>query len=155
MVSINEEAPLVAKVRIEIDADPAVVWDIISDIEAWPQWNPDVKNASLQGELKAGTQFQWKAGPGKITSVLQNVEPPHILAWTGKTMGINAIDVFKIDFIDGKTIVKEEESWEGLISRVMSGKMQKMLEDSLKSGLKSLKKEAERLSSIKYKYYKI
>jgi len=143
MVSINEDAPVVAKVQIEIEADLDTVWNIMANIEAWPNWNPDVKDAVLHGDLKPGTHFQWKAGPGKITSVLQNVEPPHLLAWTGKTMGINAIDIFKFEFVDGKTIVKEEESWEGLLSRAMHGRFQKMLEESLEAGLKYLKAEAE------------
>jgi len=143
MVSINEDAPVVAKVQIEIEADIDTVWNIMANIEAWPNWNPDVKDAVLHGDLKPGTHFQWKSGPGKITSVLQNVEPPHLLAWTGKTMGINAIDIFKFEFVDGKTIVKEEESWEGLLSRAMHGRFQKMLEESLEAGLKYLKAEAE------------
>ena len=142
-MSINEDAPVMAKVQIEIEADIDTVWNIMANIEAWPNWNPDVKDAVLHGDLKPGTHFQWKAGPGKITSVLQNVEPPHLLAWTGKTMGINAIDIFKFEFVDGKTIVKEEESWEGLLSRAMHGRFQKMLEESLEAGLKYLKAEAE------------
>ena len=143
MVSINEDAPVMAKVQIEIEADIDTVWNIMANVEAWPNWNPDVKDAVLHGDLKPGTHFQWKAGPGKITSVMQNVEPPHLLAWTGKTMGINAIDIFKFEFVDGKTIVKEEESWEGLLSHAMHGRFQKMLEESLEAGLKYLKAEAE------------
>lgn len=149
MVSINENAPIIAKVKIEIEADPETVWNILTNIDAWPKWNSDVKEATLQGDLKSGTQFKWKAGLGKITSVLQNVEPPHLIAWTGKTMGINAIDVYKINPLNGKTIVKEEESWEGLISRVMHGRMQEILDNSLKSGLESLKAEAERVTVAK------
>lgn len=145
MVSVNEEAPVLAKVEIEIEADLDTVWNIMADIESWPNWNPDVKDVVLHGDLKPGTHFQWKAGPGKITSVLQNVEPPHLLAWTGKTMGVNAIDVFKFEFVNGKTIVKEEESWEGLLSRALHGRLQKMLEESLEAGLKYLKAEAESL----------
>jgi len=145
MVKVNEDAPVLAKVEIEIEADLDTVWNIMADIQSWPNWNPDVKDVVLHGDLKPGTHFQWKAGPGKITSVLQNVEPPHLLAWTGKTMGVNAIDVFKFEFVNGKTIVKEEESWEGLLSRVIHGKLQKMLEESLESGLKYLKAEAESL----------
>lgn len=144
MVSVNEEAPVLARAEIEIDADPGTVWDIMADIEDWPRWNPDVKSTILRGELKSGTSFHWKAGPGKITSVLQDVERPHLLAWVGKTMGVNAIHVFKIEDKDGKTIVKTEESWEGLLSRAMHGKMQEMLEKSIESGLEYLKAEAEK-----------
>ncbi|BDZ70432.1 SRPBCC family protein [Methanobacterium petrolearium] len=148
MVSVNEEAPVLARAKIEIDAEPDTVWAIMADIEAWPRWNPDVKDVSLQGELKPGTQFQWKAGPGTITSLLQNVEPPHLLAWTGKIMGINAIHVWKIDVVDFKTIVETEESWEGLVSSAMLDRLQEMLESSLNSGLKYLKAESERISSF-------
>jgi hypothetical protein len=143
MFSVNEEAPVLARAKIQIDADPGTVWDIMADIEAWPRWNPDVKSTVLRGDLKSGTQFHWKAGLGNITSVLQDVERPYLLAWMGKTMGINAIHVWKIEEIDGKTTVETEESWEGLLSRAMHGRMQKMLEDSLKSGLEYLKVEAE------------
>ncbi|WP_321423319.1 SRPBCC family protein [uncultured Methanobacterium sp.] len=143
MVNINEEAPVLAKAEIEINAHPDKVWDIITDIESWPQWNPDIKEVTLHGDLKPGTHFQWKAGPGKISSVLQNVEPPTLIAWTGKTMGINAIHVWKIETIDGKTLARSEESWDGLLSRAMHGRLQKMLEESLQAGLKYLKAEAE------------
>jgi len=148
MVSINKEAPVLARAEIEIEADQETVWNILVDVEAWPNWNPDVKLCLAHGELEAGTQFQWKAGLGNMTSVLQNVEPPHLLAWTGKMMGLNAIHVCEIDFKDGKTIVKTEESWEGLVSSEMHDRMQENLEMLLQSCLKHLKAEVKRLSSL-------
>lgn len=147
MVSVNEKAPVLAEAKIEIDADPDTVWDIMADVEAWPNWNPDVKLCLAHGELKPGTQFQWKTGLGNISSVLQNVEPPYNLAWTGKIMGVNAIHVCKIESVDGKTIVQTEESWEGMISSDMHDKMQETLERLLQSCLKYLKAEVERVSS--------
>ncbi len=146
MVEVNEKAPVLAKAQIEIVATPETVWNIMADIEAWPSWNPDVKKACLKGELEEGTQFQWKTKVGKITSLLQKVEPPHLLAWTGRIMGINAIHVWRIESKDGKTVVVTEESWEGALSRVMSGRMQTMLEESINSGLQYLKSESERVS---------
>lgn len=149
MVSINEKAPILAKTRIEIEATPEIIWNIMADIEAWPNWNSKVKKACLKGELKEGTQFVWKAEPGKITSLIQNVEPPHILSWTGRVMGINSVHVWKIEVKDSKTVVESEESWEGMLSSDMRELMQKMLEDSLNYGLKNLKIEAERVSALK------
>ncbi|HMK53404.1 MAG TPA: SRPBCC family protein [Methanobacteriaceae archaeon] len=148
MFEINENAPVIAKEKTEINAAPEIVWNIMANIEAWPKWNPDVKKACLKGELEEGTQFQWKTGVGKITSLLQQVEPPHILAWTGRIMGINAIHIWKIEPVDGKTMVKTEESWEGALSRIMKGRMQKMLQESLNSGLEYLKTEAERVAAL-------
>jgi len=66
----------VASDQIEVNADPDVVWDVISSIEAWPSWNPAIKAASLNGPLDEGTAFQWKAGTGTISSVLRQVERP-------------------------------------------------------------------------------
>jgi len=147
MVSVNEEAPVLAKAKIEIDADPDTVWDVMADIESWPNWNPDVKLCLAHGELKAGTQFQWKAGLGNISSVLQTVKPPHLLAWTGKMMGLNAIHVCEIESIEGTTMVKTAESWEGMVSSEMHDKMQETLEELLQSCLHHLKAEVERTSS--------
>ncbi len=143
MVSVNEKAPVIARAEIEINADSNVVWDIMADIEDWPRWNPDVNNINLRGELKPSISFQWKAGLGEITSVLQDVEKPHTLTWIGKIMGINAIHTCKIQEKKGNTLVITEESWEGMISSGMHDKMQEMLEDSLKSCLEYLKVEAE------------
>ncbi|MEG3225216.1 MAG: polyketide cyclase [Methanobacteriales archaeon Met13] len=148
MFKIKESAPVVARGEIEVNATPETVWAIMADIEAWPSWNPDVKKSCLKGELEEGTQFQWKTGVGKITSLLQQVEPPNILAWTGRIMGINAIHIWKIELIDGKTVVETEESWEGGLSKIMKGRMQKMLQKSLDSGLGYLKSEAERISAL-------
>lgn len=147
MVSVNEEAPVVARAQIEIDAEAGTVWDVMADIEDWPRWNPDVKLCSLHGKLESGTQFQWKTELGNITSVLQNVEPPYHLTWTGKIMGVNAIHVCKIASVEGKTIVQTYESWEGMVSSNMHDKMQETLEELLQSCLKYLKEETERTSS--------
>ncbi|NYB51072.1 MAG: SRPBCC family protein [Methanobacteriaceae archaeon] len=144
MISVNEEAPVLARAEIDIDADPGTVWDIMADIENWPQWNPDVKSTALRGELKPSTQFHWITSLGEITSVLQDVERPHLLTWMGKTMGINAIHIFKIEEKDGKTIAMVEESWDGLISSSMHDRMEEMLKESLISVLKCLKKESEK-----------
>lgn len=145
MVSVNEDAPVMAKAEIEIEADPVTVWKVITDIESWPDWNPDVESAIIHGELEKGTQFQWKSGPWRITSILQEVDPPHQIAWTGKTMGVNAIHVWRLEDKNNITLAQSEESWDGLVSRDMHDRMQEMLESSLKSVLKYLKDEVESL----------
>ena len=92
-MEINTDAPAVARGEIEVAAPPEVVWAVLTDIAAWPSWNPDVKSAALDGPLAAGTQFRWKAGPGTITSTLQSVEAPRRIEWTGTTFGIKAVHV--------------------------------------------------------------
>lgn len=39
---------------LETPASPAEVWRVWSDIDRWPEWNPDMKEARLDGPLKLG-----------------------------------------------------------------------------------------------------
>jgi uncharacterized protein YndB with AHSA1/START domain len=148
MMTINERAPVAAAGEIEVAADPEVVWDVMAAIDRWPSWNPDVTRASLDGELAEGTRFRWKAGPGTITSTLRRVERPRLLAWTGKTLGVDAIQVWRLEARGANTFVRTEESWEGLMARILRGPMQKMLQDAIDAGLRHLKAEAERRSAV-------
>ena len=143
-MSINERAPVVASSEVEIGANPDLVWDVLTAIDRWPTWNPDVKAASLDGPLAEGTVFRWKAGPGTITSTLLRVEPPQLIAWRGKTLGISAVHVYQVQPRDGRTLVRSEESWEGLLVRVFRGRMRRSLQQSLDAGLRHLRTEAER-----------
>lgn len=149
MFKVNENAPVLARGEIKIKADREAVWKIMADIEAWPTWNLEVKSASIQGELVEGTRFRWKAGPGTITSTLQKVVPPQFLAWTGNTLGIKAVHVWKLESLDSGTLVNTEESWDGLLVRILRGRMQQMLENSINAGLEYLKAEAEEKAEAK------
>lgn len=141
---INDEAPVFASSEAEVSASLGLVWEVLTTIEQWPTWNPDVKSVSMSGRLTNGTQFRWKAGPATITSTLQHVEAPRRIAWTGTSFGIEAIHVYALEARDGVTLVRTEESYDGLVARIFRGRLQKSLEGSLESGLEHLKAEAER-----------
>jgi uncharacterized protein YndB with AHSA1/START domain len=143
-VDVNRNAPVVAADEIEIAASPGAVWDVLTDLESWPRWNPDVKSMSLDGGLEKGSVFRWRAGPGTITSTIQDVQPPTRIAWTGSTFGIKAKHVYRLEPRGDATHVQTEESYEGLVARLLRGSLQKTLEKGLSDGLRSLKAEAER-----------
>jgi hypothetical protein len=109
-----------------------------------PEWNEDVSWASFEGEVEPGAQFIWKAGPGKIRSTLQYVERPRLVVWKGKTIGIKAVHLWRIEPPDGGTVVTTEESWEGFVARLFHGWIQQMLQRSIDAGLVYLRGEAER-----------
>ena len=141
---INESAPIKGASETEIDAAPELVWDVLTAVEGWPSWNQDVKSVSVDEPVREGTTFRWKAGPGTITSTVRSVEVPRRIAWTGKTFGIKAVHVYRLEPRAGKTFVRTEESYEGLVARVFRGQFQKTLDKALEDGLASLKNEAER-----------
>jgi hypothetical protein len=140
---INREAPVVGTSEIEIDAPAQTVWDVLTAIDRWPTWNPDVKSVSMEGPVAPGSVFRWKAGPGTITSTIQRVEPPRLIAWTGRTFGIKAIHFYRLETRDGRTFVRTEESYDGIVARLLRGSLQKTLDTALADGLRYLESEAE------------
>jgi uncharacterized protein YndB with AHSA1/START domain len=144
MMEINRNAPATADGELRIDADPATVFDVISGIDRWPSWNPDVKSVRVEGPVQPGTVFRWKAGPSSLTSTLRVVDPPREIAWTGTTMGIKAVHVFRFQASDGGTLARSEESWEGLIARLLKGYSRRTLDKGIRGVLAHLKTEAER-----------
>jgi uncharacterized protein YndB with AHSA1/START domain len=143
-MEINRNAPATAAGELRIHADPQTVFAVISAIDQWPSWNADVKSVELQGPVQPGTGFRWKSGPSTLTSTLQVVDPPHEIAWTGTTMGIKAVHVFRFQASDGGTLAHSEESWEGLLARLLNGYSHKTLDKGIRSILGHLKTEAER-----------
>jgi hypothetical protein len=143
-MEINRNAPATADGELQIHADLPTVFAVISAIDRWPSWNPDVKSVELRGPVQPGTVFRWKAGPSSLTSTLQVVDPPREIAWTGTTMGIRAVHVFRFRASDGGTMARSEESWEGLIASLFKGYSRKTLDKGIRSVLSHLKTEAER-----------
>jgi uncharacterized protein YndB with AHSA1/START domain len=109
-MDINRAAPATAAGETLIDADPQTVFSAIAEIDERPSWNADVKSAKLEGPVRPGTVFRWRSGPSRLVSTLRVVDPPNEIAWTGKTMGIEAIHVFRFEPKDGGTLARSEES---------------------------------------------
>lgn len=143
----SREAPVFAESEVEIAAVPDAVWEVLTDFERWPSWNPDVKSLSLNGAVTPGTQFRWKAGGASITSTLERVERPHLVAWRGRTFGASAIHVYRLEGKDGATLVHTEESFDGPLTRLLRGRLQRSLQKSLDTGLEHLKREVERTAA--------
>ena len=146
-MEIADDAPVRARREVQIAAPVDVVWDVLSDIDAWPRWNAEVQSATVAGAVAPGTEFRWKAGPGTIQSRIERAERPRLLAWTGRTFGLSAIHVWRLEPRAGGTHVTTEESMEGLPARVLRGMVQKNLDKSLDAWLRGLQTEAERRSS--------
>jgi hypothetical protein len=141
--AIDDGAPVFSFAEAEIDAPIETVWKILTAIEQWPTWNPDVKFVSLDGPPVERATFRWKAGPSTITSTVIRLDRPRLIAWTGKTLGIRAIHVWRLEPHDVRTLVRTEESYEGLIARVLRRPLQKLLDRTLADVVRHLKVEAE------------
>ena len=142
-MDVKRDAPVLAAGEIEIASEPEAVWDVLTDFAAWPSWNPVVKSMAFEGGLAEGAEFRWKAGPGTITSTIRRVERPLLIGWTGKTLGMSAVHVYRLERRDGGTLVTTEESFDGPIARLARRPLRRMLAASLEGGLRALKTRVE------------
>ncbi len=143
-MDIEPDAPVQATRSVPIAAAPSLVWAVLADIPSWPTWNTDVRDVSVPDGVRPGATFTWRSGAARISSTFAVVEPERELSWTGRTLGIHAVHVYRLEpWPDSTTTVVLEESWTGLPARLLRRKCQAMLDDALDSGLTRLKSAVE------------
>ncbi|HVZ26357.1 MAG TPA: SRPBCC family protein [Sediminibacterium sp.] len=144
MKPINQQAPLKCNESIAIHASPEKVWQVLTHINDWPQWQTGIARANIQGALIPGTGFTWKSGGAKIQSVLHTVEPFSFFGWEGKTMGLYAIHNWTFHEQNGLTIVTVEESMDGFLAVLFRKAFQASLEKGTLLWLRLLKQACEK-----------
>jgi uncharacterized protein YndB with AHSA1/START domain len=143
-MKIDSNAPLSAKKEIEIIAPVEKVWALLTGIDDWPRWQPDVTRAGLRGDLTSGVDFEWNAKGVNITSTIKQIVPRQIIGWTGKSIGMKAIHLWKFEPKGGSTHVTTEESLSGWLPGLIRVFDPAFLDKSLTGSLLTLKHEAEK-----------
>lgn len=143
VMEINLKAPVIAQHQITINAASETIWQILTDINQWAAWNPNISEARLEEALKPGSTFRWKSGGTAIVSTLQEIEPQRRMSWTGQVIGTRAIHTWMLEPQGESVLLRTEESFEGWLVVLTKGMMQKMLDTSLQEWLERLKQRAE------------
>jgi hypothetical protein len=143
-MTINQEAPVVQKKDIIINATPEKVWHILTNVQSWGEWNKRIEQPKSQGKLRKGSIFTWKTNGNKIKSKIHTYTPNKTLGWQGKAFGASAIHNWYLVPTENRTIVRAEESMEGWIINLMKKRMNKKLAEDMKYWLEQLKIESEK-----------
>ena len=67
---IDRDAPVIAHHEIDIAAALDTVWNLHTDVDAWPAWNPEVTAAELDGAFAPGNSFTWTSHDFTVTSTI-------------------------------------------------------------------------------------
>jgi uncharacterized protein YndB with AHSA1/START domain len=93
---IDLNAPVVLAAEIHIEAPKEVVWDVLTDVQAWPKWHPGVRSVVAERSPGLEMTFRWRPGPYQIVSTVQEFEPQKRIGWTGRSPGVAARHVWTI-----------------------------------------------------------
>ncbi|MFE0508665.1 SRPBCC family protein [Streptomyces sp. NPDC058964] len=143
MVTVDESAPVVVRLSTVIHAPLATVWELHTDIAAWPTWNADVEQAGLDGPLMPGNSFGWRTHGLDISSTVRELVPGERIVWGGPAAGITGIHVWTFEQHGDDVIVRTEESWSGAPVDAAADDLGKALHASLDNWLQHLKSRAE------------
>ncbi len=110
------------RTEIEIDAPARRVWDVLTDFESLPEWNPFMQRAS--GELTPGAtlEIHLKLPDGMGMTFKPRVlvaEPGRELRWVGSTLFPGIFDgehIFEIEPVDGGSCrLVQREQFSGVL----------------------------------------
>ena len=138
---INENASIKDQHSIIINAPIERVWNIVSNVAAWPEWNGEIKNLKISEPPVEGTKFDWKIGRMNLSSQIQLMEKPGVIAFTGKSTLVKRIYVWSFETDDKQTIASLSTSLQGWFTVWVEN--HRSVYNELLSWLELLKQKAE------------
>lgn len=139
-IDADSTAKCYSTAEIRINSSKPHVFEILSDINNWPQWQSSVTKAGINGKSEVGKKFKWKAGGLNIKSKLHTVNANSEIGWTGKIWWIKAVHNWYLNEENGQTKVIVKESLKGPGSSMML----KSLKEGMQKNLRELKAQAEK-----------
>lgn len=118
-----------------IDADPATVWEVLADVERWPQWTASMRRVELldPGPLAVGNRVRIKQ-PRVPTTVwrVSELVPGRSFTWTAAGPGVRSTGSHTVVASDGGaevTLVFRQEGPVGeLLGRLVRGLIRRYVE---------------------------
>ncbi len=142
-IRINQSAPVLARAEITVNAPVETVWEVLTAIDEWPEWQKEVTAAKLNGELREGVTFDWTAGGLNFESGIHTIQIYKAFGWTGTTFGASAIHNWIFMEENTTTTIKVEESLQGVFPRLFRSYFQESLEEGILNNLMEIKIAAE------------
>jgi hypothetical protein len=139
------------RAEVEIDAPPARVWEVLSHFDAFPEWNPFIRQIS--GSPREGEKLEVRIEPpgGRgmtFKPTVLNAEPSRELRWLGHLLLPRLFDgehTLRIKPLDGgvRSRFIQSEEFRGILVPLFGGGLDKT-EEGFRQMNTALKERAER-----------
>lgn len=134
------------KTQINIQASKEHVWNILTDFENYPSWNPFI--VSIKGEMIEGQTIEVKLTDMNFKPTLLAYKENKEMRWIGKLMFKGVFDgehSFQIiDNNNGTVTFKHEEIFNGFLVGLFAKKLDKDTRSGFESMNVKLKEQAEK-----------
>jgi len=137
---------------VEIDAPRAKVWDVLTNIDAYPEWNPYV--LGVESTLEVGDPVTLTVKQGDETmdvpEVMHTNDGKSVLAWTfagmpGWAMGATRYQILT-PLDDNRTRYDTHESFRGLAAPFIMLTQRDNIQHGFRAMADALKQRAEALA---------
>jgi len=140
---IDAGAPVRAHHEIDITAPRSTVWQLHTDVNAWPAWQTEITAAHLDGPFRPGASFEWTSYGFTVVSTIYTVAEEARVLWGGTSDGITGVHEWLFTKTPTGVHVTTEESFAGEPVEADITGMQSALDGSLAAWLGHLKDAAE------------
>ena len=137
--------------EIYIDASPEAVWDILTSLDLYQDWNPLITSSSGIVEVGETLTNRFKPPGGKARTFqvqVTVVDRAHLFAWNGRLLGMSWLfegrHRFKLEDVPPGTRLTHSEEFSGLAGPLLLRKsLLAQTEEGFTAMNKALKTRAE------------
>ena len=141
------------RTQIEIEATPERVWEILTDFDAYPEWNPFIQ--AIEGEAAPGSKLEVRIEPPggramRFKPTVLEAAPRQELRWLGRVLvpglfdGEHSLRIEPID--DSRVRFVQAERFTGVLVPLF-GKSLEKTERGFTAMNEALKRRAEATAS--------
>jgi uncharacterized membrane protein len=140
---VDIDAPVRVHHETDIDAPLDTVWQLHTDVNAWPAWQTEITAAHIDGAFQPGTSFEWTSYGFTVVSTIYAVAERARVLWGGMAGGITGVHEWVFSETPTGVHVATNESFAGEPVQADVTAMRSALDSSLISWLAHLKAAAE------------
>jgi hypothetical protein len=140
---VDIDAPVRAHHETDIDAPLDTVWQLHTDVNAWPSWQAEITAAHIDGAFQPGASFEWTSYGFTVVSTIYAVAERARVLWGGTAGGITGVHEWVFSETPTGVHVATNESFAGEPVQADVTAMRSALDSSLISWLAHLKAAAE------------
>lgn len=135
------------ELSIEIAANSRRVWDVITDVERWPEWTPSTTSVERldEGPFRLGSTARVKQPRMKeLTWEVTSVDPGREFAWRASGMGARTIAFHSIEPRDeNHSVVTLRIEQEGALVPLMAPMLKRFALRYMRMEAEGLKRRSE------------